>query len=119
METETETLLEIGVNRLKDKQTTSDIKIKKEKKIKKKKKEILHDLFIELVKLQKEVIASDLKLLVILEGRDAAGKDGTIKRIIKHISPRETKVVALGKPTDFQEREWYFQRYTAHLPVSG
>ena len=71
------------------------------------------------MKFQKEVIASDLKLLVILEGRDAAGKDGTIKRIIKHLSPRETKVVALGKPTDFQEREWYFQRYTAHLPVSG
>lgn len=65
----------------------------------------MHELFIELVKLQKEVIASDLKLLVILEGRDAAGKDGTIKRIIKHLSPRETKVVALGKPTDFQERE--------------
>lgn len=85
----------------------------------KKKKKILHELFIELVKLQKEVIASDLKLLIILEGRDAAGKDGTIKRIIKHLSPRETKVVALGKPTDFQQREWYFQRYTAHLPVSG
>ena len=116
---ETETLLEIGVNGLKDKQTKSGIKIKKEKKIKKKKKKILHDLFIELVKLQKEVIASDLKLLVILEGRDAAGKDGTIKRIIKHLSPRDTKVVALGKPSDFQEREWYFQRYTARLPVSG
>ena len=84
-----------------------------------KKKKILHELFIELVKLQKEVISSDLKLLVILEGRDAAGKDGTIKRIIKHLSPRETIVVALGKPTDFQEREWYFQRYTSHLPVSG
>ncbi|MEP6728333.1 MAG: polyphosphate kinase 2, partial [Bacteroidota bacterium] len=56
---------------------------------------------------------------VILEGRDAAGKDGTIKRIIKHLSPRDTKVVALGKPTDFQQREWYFQRYVAHLPVSG
>ncbi len=86
---------------------------------KKKKKKKLHEIYIELVKLQKEVIASDLKLLIILEGRDAAGKDGTIKRIIKHLSPRETKVVALGKPTDLQEREWYFQRYTAQLPVSG
>ncbi|MDQ6813286.1 MAG: polyphosphate kinase 2 [Bacteroidota bacterium] len=83
------------------------------------KKQKLNELFIELVKLQKEVIASGLKLLVILEGRDAAGKDGTIKRIIKHLSPRETKVVALGKPSDREEREWYFQRYTAHLPVSG
>ena len=116
---ETETLLELGVNGVKEKPPQPPIKIKKEKKTKKKKKEILHELFIELVKLQKEVIASGLKLLVILEGRDAAGKDGTIKRIIKHLSPRETIVVALGKPTDFQEREWYFQRYTAHLPVSG
>ena len=72
------------------------------------KKKILHELFIELVKLQKEVIASGLKLLVILEGRDAAGKDGTIKRIIKHLSPRETKVVALGKPSDWQEQNGIF-----------
>jgi polyphosphate kinase len=86
---------------------------------KEKKKEILHKLYIELVKLQKEIISSDLKLLVILEGRDAAGKDGTIKRIIRHLSPRETRVVALGKPSDRQEREWYFQRYTVQLPVSG
>lgn len=82
-------------------------------------KERRHQLYIELVKLQKEIIASDLKLLVILEGRDAAGKDGTIKRIIKHLSPRETRVVALGKPSNRQEKEWYFQRYTSHLPVSG
>lgn len=87
--------------------------------MKKENKKILHELYIELVKLQKEIIASDLKLLVILEGRDAAGKDGTIKRIIKHLSPRETKVVALGKPTDLQERQLYFQRYTSHLPVNG
>ncbi len=87
--------------------------------MKKKEENTLHELFIELVKLQKEVISSNLKLLVILEGRDAAGKDGTIKRIVKHLSPRETIVVALGKPSDWQEREWYFQRYTAHLPLSG
>jgi polyphosphate kinase 2 len=84
-----------------------------------KKKSILHSLYIELVKVQKEVISSNLKLLVILEGRDAAGKDGTIKRITKHLSPRETRVVALGKPTSRQEIEWYFQRYTVQLPVSG
>src|SRR5665647_753327 len=85
----------------------------------KKKKEILHELYIELVKLQKEIIASNLKLLVILEGRDAAGKDGTIKRIIKHLSPRETRVVALNKPSDREQLEWYYQRYSVHLPVSG
>jgi polyphosphate kinase 2 len=116
---ETEPLLEIGSNGLKAAQTKPGTKIKNEKKKKIRKKKILHSLFVELVKLQKEIIASDLKLLVILEGRDAAGKDGTIKRIIKHLSPRETIVVALGKPSDFQEREWYFQRYTAHLRVSG
>ena len=85
----------------------------------KEKKKILHQCYIELVKLQKEIIASNLKLLVILEGRDAAGKDGTIKRITKHLSPRETRVVALGKPSDRQEQEWYFQRYSVLLPVSG
>src|SRR5674476_81119 len=85
----------------------------------KNKKKILHELYIELVKLQKEIIASNLKLLVILEGRDSAGKDGTIKRIIKHLSPRETRVVALNKPSDREQLEWYYQRYSIHLPVSG
>jgi len=84
-----------------------------------KNKKALHKLYIELVKLQKEIISSNLKLLVILEGRDAAGKDGTIKTIIKHLSPRETRVVALGKPSNRQENEWYFQRYSHHLPISG
>lgn len=82
-------------------------------------KKILHQLYIELVKLQKEIISSNLKLLVIIEGRDGAGKDGTIKRITKHLSPRETRVVALGQPSNRQEHEWYFQRYTSHLPISG
>ncbi|CAN5540512.1 polyphosphate kinase 2 [soil metagenome] len=119
MKTESKTHLKIGENGLKDKEPAKGPPINKEKNTKKNKKAILHELFIELVKLQKEVIASDLKLLVILEGRDAAGKDGTIKRITKHLSPRETKVVALGKPSDGEEKEWYFQRYTANLPASG
>ncbi|HSZ24588.1 MAG TPA: polyphosphate kinase 2 [Cytophagaceae bacterium] len=87
--------------------------------MKKEEKNQMHQLHIELVKLQKEIIASGLKLLVILEGRDTAGKDGTIKRIIEHLSPRETRVVALGKPTDKEHNEWYFQRYTNYLPTSG
>lgn len=85
----------------------------------KKSKALQHQLYVELVKLQKNIIASNLKLLVILEGRDAAGKDGTIKAITKHLSPRETRVVALGKPSDREEREWYFQRYAPHLPAAG
>jgi len=82
-------------------------------------KEIIHELYLGLVLLQKEVIASNLKLLIILEGRETSGKDGTIKAITKHLSPRETRVVALGKPSDREGLEWYFQRYTIHLPISG
>lgn len=82
-------------------------------------KKTLHQLYIELVKLQKEVIASNLKLLVILEGRDAAGKDGTIKTITRHLSPRETRIVALNKPSDRENNEWHFERYTKHLPSNG
>jgi len=87
--------------------------------MKKIQKNRMYQFYIELVKLQNYVISSDLKLLVILEGRDAAGKDGTVKKIIKHLSPRETRVVALAKPTDKENREWYFQRYSNHLPTGG
>lgn len=87
--------------------------------MKKEQKQILHKLQIELVKLQKEIISSGMKLLVILEGRDTAGKDGTIKRIIEHLSPRETRVIALSKPSDRENNELYFQRYAMHLPTSG
>ncbi len=79
----------------------------------------LYDLQVELVKLQKYFIQSGDQILVILEGRDAAGKDGTIKSIVEHLSPRETHVVALGKPTEREVGEWYFQRYVAHLPGRG
>ena len=76
----------------------------------------LRELQIELVKLQRDIISYDRKILIIFEGRDAAGKDGTIKRIIQHLSPRETRVVALGKPSDKDRSSWYFQRYVGHLP---
>lgn len=78
----------------------------------------LRDLQIELVKLQKHVIKHKHKVLVIFEGRDASGKDGTIKRIVEHLSPRETRVVALGKPSDRDGTSWYFQRYVSHLPAA-
>lgn len=82
-------------------------------------KESLRAAQIELVKLQREVIKSEQKVLVILEGRDAAGKDGTVKHIAQHLSPRETRIVALGVPSDLDRRSWYFQRYVAHLPAGG
>lgn len=73
-------------------------------------------LQIELVKLQNHIIAHGDRILVIFEGRDAAGKDGTIKHITEHMSPRETRVVALGPPSDREESQWYFERYVRHLP---
>jgi polyphosphate kinase 2 len=79
----------------------------------------LHKLQIELVKLQRHVIAAGERLLVIFEGRDAAGKDGTIKHLTEHLSPRETRVVALGPPSDHDRRSWYFQRFVPHLPAAG
>ena len=79
----------------------------------------LRELQIELVKLQRGLIADGGKLLVIIEGRDAAGKDGAIKCIVEHLSPRESRVVALGKPSDRERGSWYFQRYVPHLPSAG
>jgi len=78
----------------------------------------LTQLQIELVKLQRAVITQGQKILVLIEGRDAAGKDGTIKHLIEHLSPRETRVVALAKPTERDRTAWYFQRYVRHLPVA-
>jgi polyphosphate kinase 2 len=82
-------------------------------------KKQLRDLQIELVKLQRRIIARGERVLVLLEGRDAAGKDGAIKRIVQHLSPRESRVVALGKPTERDKTSWYFQRWVAHLPAGG
>ena len=79
----------------------------------------LRQLQIQLVKLQNSLISNGDQILVILEGRDTAGKDGTIKAITQHLSPRETRVVALGKPSDIESGEWYFQRYVAQLPIKG
>jgi polyphosphate kinase len=79
----------------------------------------LLQLQIELVKLQHQVIAQGQRVLVILEGRDTAGKDGAIKRIVEHMSPRDTRVVALGPPSARDERSWYFQRFVPYLPAAG
>jgi polyphosphate kinase 2 len=76
-------------------------------------------LQIELVKLQRQIIAGGERIVVILEGRDAAGKDGTIKHMTEHLSPRETRVVALGPPSDRERHSWYFQRYVRYLPAAG
>lgn len=74
---------------------------------------------IELLKLQRWVKATGQRVLVIFEGRDAAGKGGTIKRFIEHLNPRGARVVALPKPNETERTQWYYQRYIAHLPSAG
>lgn len=94
--------------------------LKKSGKLKKSiyKKELLQ-LQIELVKLQKWIVKNNKRVLVIFEGRDAAGKGGVIKRITSYLNPRGARVAALLKPSDIEKGQWYFQRYTKHLPDSG
>ena len=112
-----------------------DPKSKKCKKVPKKKKgdkvqvwikektlayeEELMDLQVELLRMQNDIKKTGKKLLLIFEGRDAAGKGGTIKRITEHINPRGCRVVALEKPSDVEKSQWYFQRYVQHLPSAG
>ena len=81
--------------------------------------EELAKLQIELVKMQEWIRHKGLKVVVIFEGRDAAGKGGAIKRITEPLNPRVCRVVALGTPTDKEKTQWYFQRYVPHLPAAG
>ena len=76
-------------------------------------------LQIELLKLQKWSQANGLRHVIVFEGRDAAGKGGTIKRFMEHLNPRGARVVALEKPTERERTQWYFQRYVNHLPAAG
>ena len=76
-------------------------------------------LQVELLKLQAWIRKTGERLVILFEGRDAAGKGGTIKRFMEHLNPRGARVVALDKPTDAESGQWYFQRYTQHLPTSG
>jgi polyphosphate kinase 2 len=77
------------------------------------------ELQVELLKVQNWVKMSGQKIVVLFEGRDAAGKGGTIKRFMEHLNPRAARVVALEKPTDHERGQWYFQRYIKHLPTRG
>ena len=79
----------------------------------------LKELQIELIKLQEWVVEKGIKVVVIFEGRDAAGKGGTIKRITQSLNPRICRVTALSKPTEKEKTQWYFQRYVPHLPAAG
>lgn len=78
-----------------------------------------YDLQVELLKLQAWVKESGSRVIILFEGRDAAGKGGTIKRIMEHLNPRGARVVALEKPSEEEKGQWYFQRYVKHLPTKG
>ena len=91
----------------------------KKKEFNKKYEKTLINLQQELVKLQEWVIQEGKKIVIIFEGRDAAGKGGTIKRVTEHLNPRHCRVVALSAPTEKEKTQWYFQRYVAHLPSAG
>ena len=76
-------------------------------------------LQIELLKLQEWIKETGERLVIVFEGRDAAGKGGTIKRFVEHLNPRGARVVALAKPNERERSQWYFQRYVRHLPSAG
>ena len=78
-----------------------------------------YQLQVELLKLQAWCKDTGERLVIVFEGRDAAGKGGTIKRFMEHLNPRGARVVALEKPTDAERGQWYFQRYVQHLPTAG
>ena len=89
------------------------------KEFNKKYEKMLDEFQVELVRLQDWVIDRGKKIAIIFEGRDAAGKGGTIKRIRENLNPRYCKVVALAAPTEREKTQWYFQRYVPHLPAGG
>ncbi len=97
-----------------DKEEETDSRIKK-----KYYEEELAKLQLELVKMQEWIKYKGLRAVILFEGRDAAGKGGTIKRITETLNPRVVRVVALGVPTEKEKSQWYFQRYVAHLPAAG
>ena len=112
-------------NKMKEKVKQEKVKNREDKvQIWVKKEKIAYEkelarLQVELLKFQNHVKDKGLKVLMIFEGRDAAGKGGTIKRITEHLNPRGARVVALEKPSDKETSQWYFQRYAKHLPSAG
>ena len=90
-----------------------------DRKDRKEYEELLENLQIELVKMQSWAKETGARIAVVFEGRDAAGKGGTIKRFHENMNPRSARVVALSKPTETERGQWYFQRYVQHMPTTG
>jgi polyphosphate kinase len=111
----------MGKNKKRDSENEGDSeRIGKNGKLKRKHYEAkLDELHMELVKMQYWIKATGKKLVILVEGRDAAGKGGAIKCVAEPLNPRGSRIVALGKPSDTERTQWYFQRYVAHLPAAG
>ncbi len=107
----------IAVEELDAKKT--DVHVKREKLSTKEYEKELAPLQVELVKMQEWIKAQGLKVVIIFEGRDAAGKGGAIKTITMSLNPRYARIAALGTPTEREKTQWYFQRYVPHLPAAG
>jgi polyphosphate kinase 2 len=108
-----------GANGLEAEDAASNVEVEKPKLKLAAYNKLMDEFGIELVKLQEWIKQTGLKVVVLFEGRDAAGKGGVIKRITQPLNPRVCRVVALGTPTDREKTQWYFQRYVAHLPAAG
>jgi polyphosphate kinase 2 len=111
-----------NISLVKNSETEPNLKDKAEKKKKLPEEFYEKELFrlqVEMVKLQEWVKEKGLKVVVVFEGRDAAGKGGVIKRITQHMNPRICRIAALPAPTEREKTQWYFQRYVAHLPAAG
>lgn len=126
LENENQLSEDINIKAVDDDQADSDVETTLQKKKKPRKKmsqkkydKELEHLQTELVKLQQWVIREGMKVIVIFEGRDTAGKGGIIKRIMERLNPRHARVVALGVPTERESGQWYFQRYISHFPTAG
>jgi polyphosphate kinase len=111
----------MGKNDRRDSESKEDSeRVGKNGKLKRKHYEAkLDELHMELVKMQYWIKATRQKLVILVEGRDAAGKGGAIKCVAEPLNPRGCRIVALGKPSDTERTQWYFQRYVAHLPAAG
>jgi polyphosphate kinase 2 len=111
----------MGKNKRRDSESKEDSEwARKHGKLKRKHYEAkLDELHMELVKMQYWIKATGQKLVILVEGRDAAGKGGAIKCVAEPLNPRGCRIVALGKPSDTERAQWYFQRYVAHLPAAG
>ena len=116
VENKVQEIKQVEPKKVKDQDEKVQIWVRKEKLAYEKE---LASLQVELLKFQNHVKNKGLKILMIFEGRDAAGKGGTIKRITEHLNPRGARVVALEKPSDKEASQWYFQRYVKHLPGAG